>query len=217
MDIITLVTGYMGSNIYLVIEKGHTVIIDPSCFELITDFVDNNELKIDFGILTHEHCDHTYGVGFLKDKFQCPIIASKICCERLMNPKSNYSAYYSAMMAISDNKDSIQKTIKPFSEQADITFSSDYEVTWQNHNFFLKETPGHTDGSVCILLDNKFLFSGDSLFGDQKTNLRFPTGSKTKYEKITIPWLRSLPKGTHVYPGHYKNFELHARLVRSLI
>lgn len=218
MKIVTLTTEYLSSNIYLIIENGHAVVIDPSDDSIISRYEDEHSLIIDLGILTHEHCDHTYEVGSFKKRHNCQIVASCKCSERLMDPKKNLSAHYSALVELSGfGPDSCKKTIKPFSEKADTTFSDSLEFEWNSHRFLLKETPGHTAGSICILLDNLYLFTGDSLFKDEMAVLRFPSGSKSQYEKETVPWLKSLHEKTYVYPGHYTSFGLGSRLLRPLI
>ena len=218
MEIITFTTEYMGSHIYFIIEDNHAVVIDPSDFDIIEEYARQNRLEIDMGILTHEHCDHSYGVNRLKKAYHCPIIASRMCNERLQNPKANYSQYYSTMVSIQNKEPAaFQGHIEPFSGMADKTFSDKLETIWEDHLFSFIETPGHTAGSICILLDRNILFSGDSLFENEKTNLRFPSGSKKQYESITIPWFYSLPEKTVVYPGHYSHFLLGERLKYPLV
>ena len=218
MKIVTLTTEYLGSNIYLIIEDGHAVVIDPSDNDIISEYEDAHSLIIDMGILTHEHCDHTYGVGAFRARNNCLVLASKNCSERLMDPKQNFSAHFSALREISGAESySSQKTIRPFSEKADTTFTGILEFAWNGHRFFLKETPGHTAGSICVLVDDKYLFTGDSLFIEHPAVLRFPGGSRSQYEEETVPWFKSLPGNTYVYPGHYASFELGSRLQRPLV
>ena len=70
------------------------------------------------------------------------------------------------------------------------------------HKIFLKETPGHSKGSICILVDEKILFSGDTLVTGHETILRLPGGSKKDFAGITLPYLESLDREIMVYPGH---------------
>ena len=49
--------------------------------------------------------------------------------------------------------------IEPYSCFADIYFEQKFEFKWESHDFYLISTPGHSKGSICILLDNKYLFS----------------------------------------------------------
>ena len=66
----------------------------------------------------------------------------------------------------------------------------------------LKETPGHSKGSICIFLDEKVMFSGDTLVTGFNTIVRLPGGSKKDFYSITIPYLKQLDEDIVVYPGH---------------
>lgn len=67
-------------------------------------------------------------------------------------------------------------------------------------------TPGHSPGSAAIRLDEKWLFSGDSLLGDREVVVRFDGGSEEDFLTKAMPYYRSLPENTRVYPGHGERF-----------
>ncbi|EGV09013.1 metallo-beta-lactamase domain protein [Parvimonas sp. oral taxon 393 str. F0440] len=62
------------------------------------------------------------------------------------------------------------------------------------------ETPGHTVGSICILMGN-VMFSGDTLFRMSIGRSDLPTGS---FDEIinSIKKLYDLKKDYRVLPGH---------------
>ena len=62
------------------------------------------------------------------------------------------------------------------------------------------ETPGHTDGSVCFLIDD-LLFSGDTLFNLGFGRTDFPSGSSGKLYN-SIKKLFALEGDYKLYPGH---------------
>ena len=64
MNIDRVVSDIFLSNMYIVSESGHGIIVDP-CRNL--DIFDPN-LVYDWIILTHEHIDHISGVDIWKDK-----------------------------------------------------------------------------------------------------------------------------------------------------
>lgn len=61
-------------------------------------------------------------------------------------------------------------------------------------------TPGHSLGSVCLLVDDQ-LFSGDTLFADTYGRTDLPGGSEKAMQK-SLRKLAALPIATPVYPGH---------------
>ena len=62
------------------------------------------------------------------------------------------------------------------------------------------ETPGHTNGSVCYLVDNA-LFTGDTLFYESIGRTDFATGNSFQMQK-SLKKLFSLEGDYKVYPGH---------------
>ncbi len=63
-------------------------------------------------------------------------------------------------------------------------------------------TPGHTTDSVCLLIDNQKLLTGDTLFVGECGRTDFPGGnSKSMYESL-FGKLIKLDDDVEVYPGH---------------
>jgi len=61
-------------------------------------------------------------------------------------------------------------------------------------------TPGHSDDSICYLVDNA-LFTGDTLFVGKVGGTDFEDGARSQYESLHNKILK-LPDNTRVYPGH---------------
>jgi len=66
-------------------------------------------------------------------------------------------------------------------------------------------TPGHTVGSMCYLVDDKYLFTGDALSLKNgkvfKFNAFFNMDSKTAYESIGI--ITKIPTAEYIFTAHY--------------
>ncbi len=63
-------------------------------------------------------------------------------------------------------------------------------------------TPGHTTDSICLLIDNQKLLTGDTLFVGECGRTDFPGGnSKSMYESL-FGKLTKLEDDVEVYPGH---------------
>lgn len=218
MRVISCKTDYMGSHIYFVVEGMDAILIDPVDKELVERVVEEEGLIVSHIILTHEHCDHSYGSSSVREQYQCKIYASSACSNNLMNERKNQSRYYEAFTTLQLKLSCDQnKKVMPFSMEADVVFCGELCYEWHGHNIFMKETPGHSEGSICILIDDSILFSGDSLMWNELVNTRFPGGSSKAYEKITLPWLKSLSPDVHVYPGHLEEFRLGDRMLHPII
>jgi hydroxyacylglutathione hydrolase len=63
-------------------------------------------------------------------------------------------------------------------------------------------TPGHTTDSICLLVDNQKLLTGDTLFVGECGRTDFPGGNtKSMYDSL-FNKLRTLDDGVEIYPGH---------------
>ena len=218
MRVITFTTDMMESHMYLSEEDGHALVIDPADSDMMAAAIESDGFTPDRILLTHEHCDHTCGADTVRRRFGCGIYASEACSRNLMDPRNNYSRYFDALAAIQTRlKSNKQRRIEPFSFAADVTFSGESRFAWQGHEVLLRETPGHSEGGICILIDNKVLFSGDTLLWKEKTVTRFIGGSKKALRELTIPWFESLDGDIVVYPGHLESFRLSDRLKEPII
>jgi len=204
----------MASNMYLFTEQKNAFIIDPCISEGMLGYLEDNHLIVDYIILTHEHYDHISGVNMLKDKFNCQIICSTSCAEEMQFPNRNYSKYFDVLMEVlPEGSEGISSSmIQPYSCYADVTFHEQMSLEWQGHRIEMITTPGHSKGSICILVDHQDLFSGDSLLRDYPTITRLRGGSSKAYKEKTMAYFKSLPRMITVYPGHFEPFKLGDRL-----
>ena len=212
MKVITLTTQYMLSHCYIIEEDGHALIIDPGDPSLVLDVIKANSYTVDFCILTHEHCDHTYGCSEVRQALGCDIYASEKCNRQLQSSRKNFSEYFDAFIEIQTQLPVEQlKTMDPFKTNADVVFSNEMNIDWMGHRLYLKETPGHSLGSICIVIDDKILFTGDTLLLNEATGTNYPGGNEDDLNQISFPWLKSLSPDTKVYAGHGEAFLLGER------
>lgn len=215
MEVLAFATPYLASNMYLLVENGRGIIIDP--YDGFTPQIEEKCGGIDYILLTHEHCDHISGVESLRERYGCPAVCSGVCSRRLGNPAQNLSRYQESYMFMQTGEP-VPEDLPYLGEiitHGDEDFSGETELSWQGHKLVLRETPGHSPGSICILVDGNTLFSGDSLLPNGVAVTRFPGGSRRQYEQITLPYLQELPDETLVYPGHYGAFRLEEHSIRQ--
>ena len=62
-------------------------------------------------------------------------------------------------------------------------------------------TPGHTSGGICVIVDEKYLLTGDTLFIGDCGRTDLPDGSN-EHMFNTLQMLKDLPDELIVYPGH---------------
>lgn len=188
------------SRMYLCIEGNKALVIDP-CLDQRA-FLRLEEERVDqiLVILTHEHYDHISGVNAFKERFFCDVLCSKKCAENIKDPQRNISRYYDALFIGKDPEKHVRT--KPYSCTATQVFEGSFSFEWEGHQIFLRETPGHSDGSICIFLDDTMVFTGDSLLKEADVTTKLKSGSRTLYRTVTKPILEKLPPDVYIYPGH---------------
>jgi len=198
------------SRMYLMISIDKALIIDPCVNTDALQLLKDKNIKDVIILPTHEHYDHISGINWMRENFDCKVIAIHQCAENLPDPRCNFSAYFDALLLFysSETKES-RENIQPYSCKADETFNDYHCFNWGNHKIEIIHSPGHSDGSVCILIDDRFVFTGDSLIKGKPTLTRLPGGSKKKYAEITLPFLKSLPKDSVIFPGHGEAGRIH--------
>ena len=87
------------------------------------------------------------------------------------------------------------------SNQCDLTVKEEDELKLAESVLKILHTPGHTPDSICILADNQFLFTGDTLFVGGIGRIFYPQG-KADYPQ-TIKKIMELPDDIIIYPGHH--------------
>ena len=88
----------------------------------------------------------------------------------------------------------------PLSFQADRLFQDGDTFSVGQMHFTVLHTPGHTQGSVCYLVDH-LLLSGDTLFAGSCGRVDFPTGNAAAM-MASLRRLANLEGDYTVLPGH---------------
>lgn len=189
------------SRMYLMAEGNQAVVVDPCVDPHALELLETAGTEQITVLLTHEHYDHISGVNWLKEHYPCKVICSAACAAGLTDDKKDMSRYFDALLMGRFRKEHLRKTL-PYTCEATDVFEDRFVLDWQGHTFRMRKTPGHSPGSICILMDEKYLFTGDTLLKEDKIITRLPGGSRQQYEEITKPWLDSLSEELYVYPGH---------------
>jgi glyoxylase-like metal-dependent hydrolase (beta-lactamase superfamily II) len=167
------------------------ILIDPGSFngnDKLETFIQSNNLKINYVIITHEHFDHIAGVNALMSTFEFELICSELTAKALIDTKMNLSAF----------NDQLEPVV--ILHVPKIIHNGD-ELLFANKTLRFFYTPGHSPGSMCITFDDCF-FSGDTLLQIHKPRLNLPGSNKDQY-KITLEKLKIILKdGMCIYPGH---------------
>ena len=181
MEIEVIKSKMMDQNCYLIKNDKGAILIDPGMnTEIIRNSIENE--NVEFILLTHCHFDHIYSVKRIKENKK--VVASEKCSKNVCD----------LSMVLGKNK-----TI--LGDFCDITMSDGEEMNFSGIKVKCIHTPGHTEDSVCYLIENN-LFSGDTLFFESVGRWDFKTGSFSELEKSIKNKIYTLPDDTKIFAGH---------------
>ena len=63
-------------------------------------------------------------------------------------------------------------------------------------------TPGHSPDSICFIVNNEIIFTGDTLFVSECGRTDLPGGSNEDMYNSLVKIMREMPDKLIVYPGH---------------
>jgi hydroxyacylglutathione hydrolase len=154
-------------------------------------------------ILTHAHYDHVENAYKIKNKYGTKIIINKLESEYLESGRSSKIGF--PKMKDSKFKENIEKFITGFFKykpvKSDILTEEVYDLKELGFkNCRIIRTAGHTTGSVCIVIDNEIVITGDTMVGISDNTLPWYFVSK---EDLLRSWNKILDTGSRLYlPAH---------------
>lgn len=148
-------------------------IVDPGYdYNKLIDFISSKNLFLEFIIATHYHHDHTNCIKNLKNEFQSSKVLSSELDGKQLKLKID--------KIVKDNE-------KIYLGKIQLTFI---------------QTPGHTPGGICIIVDNEALLTGDTIFIGDCGRTDLAGGSIKDMYKTLKEKIMDLPDHLIVYPGH---------------
>ena len=181
------------------------IIIDPGSKDnsALIAYLNKNELTPTIVILTHEHFDHIWGVISLSNYYKFKLICNKICANAIVDSKKNLSIFYDNVGFSILNKVSTVEMLN-------------HELSWNGKHFKLLQTPGHSEGSICIQLED-VIFCGDLLIQNEKTVTKLPGGSLARLKETVENLKSNLSPETLIHSGHgdsflFKNYYIFSEL-----
>ena len=191
----------MTSNCYIVVDEAskHCLCIDPASEKSLREieYIEKNGLTLDYIILTHEHTDHTWGCNALVERFGSKVVCSEVCKRNLVK---EFQAYFLLYYDNPDYHYTVCKVDKTTEELGD-------KLKWQGYEIEFIYTPGHSMGSICLLIDKK-LFTGDTLM-QSKPYINKRNGSKEKFKESIQMIFNRFSREQIIYPGHGDIFLLY--------
>lgn len=208
--ILQLSYGVERANTYVIEEDGHAILID-ACSKDAAKELKRRNLSLDYILLTHEHCDHLWGLNAIRSAFpNVQVVAQEYCNEAIGDPKRNKAKQYHiyATLRFGENYQNEEARNRTYScAPAEIVFKDKLKLMWNGYEITFRHTPGHSPGSMLIHIDDVGIFSGDSIL-QEETFLKFDGGDEAAFNSITLPIIIRIPDETVVFPGHGEVFQM---------
>lgn len=188
LDVTVFVNGRWKQNCYIVSKGGDAIVIDPgSQGEDVIALIESRSWRINGIVNTHGHFDHIGAVAALQEKYNAPFYLHG-ADERMMQRANLFRMVFEAKDPV--KIPTLTKDIASLSNEFDV---GRFTINWI-------ATPGHTEGSVVLRMEN-MLFSGDTLMKGKIGRTDLPGGNRAKLLE-SVKSLMSLPGDTIVYGGH---------------
>jgi len=197
----TFPNGLYGSNCYVVHCQNVGFIVDagsndPSIFKYITE----NKIDIKNIFCTHSHIDHVLYVMNLKE-----FTDAKIC---LGAEDVNHFKYYSneRIEEWTKNGDISEEQLQAIDKFIKIK----YDSLLNGNEFFtigemkveILQTPGHSKGSISLLVNGLYLFSGDTIMDNLIGNTDVDSGNENDIIKSINEKILPLEDKIEIFQGH---------------
>ena len=189
MKISSIAVGPVQTNVYLLGDEKtkEAAIVDPADSpEKIFAMIMASGFDVKKILLTHGHFDHIAAVNEIAEKTGAEIFISERDVELLRDASKNAAKLF---FRLDIHSDLPVTTVK----NGDRIALGSLEIT-------VRETPGHTKGSVCYFADD-VVFTGDTIFKDGygRTDLY---GGDYATLRVSLMELIPLLRGKKIYPGH---------------
>lgn len=192
------------SNSYLVLEDNVSILIDTGLENSKTGLIKKldyllGERSLSYLVLTHTHFDHVGNAALLKEIYKAKVIVQESESENLERGKTLIPQGTNPLTRLLVK---IGRKIKQFNEYSQV--EPDYLVG-EKHvltpKCYLIPTPGHSKGSMSLIVDDEVALVGDAMVGIFWWSI-FPAFADDEPSMITS-WNKLLKTGCDIFlPGH---------------
>lgn len=168
--------GPLATNCYVVSRGDRALVVDPGDEgEKIWSYLEDRGLTLDLIIQTHGHFDHVGATGFLRKKAGADVYMH---------------GADASLVREQEMEDSLP----------DHDLGETAEIEWRGLNIQVMPTPGHSPGSVSLIV-GPYLFTGDTLFAGGVGRTDLPGGSVQELRN-SLRLLLEQDESLEVLPGH---------------
>jgi len=195
------------SNVFLLTNSGSSILIDSGIGRrwpaLKRRLLKLGIQHIDYLVLTHAHFDHVNNAGNIAGHFGAKVMIHEAEAEYLAEGK---------MVMVSSSDAFIRSMIKTLSGYSfmhiacrscpyDIKFNDRYDLNPMGFRAYIMHTPGHSQGSSSVIVDDEIAIVGDAMFGVFPWSVYPPFLQDEK--QLIESWKKLLDTGCSLFlPSH---------------
>ncbi len=187
LNIETIVAGPLATNTYLISSGTQALVVDPGqgAADRVGARTESGACRIVAIVNTHGHWDHVADDAQLIRDTGAPLLVHEYDAEMVRSPSTSLSLPFTLEPA---NPTKLMR-------DGDVVNLGPWRIR-------VIHTPGHTPGSVCLLLESeRIAVTGDTLFQGTYGRYDLPGGDEEAlYDSLRI--LGNLDADYSVYPGH---------------
>ena len=188
MKLLQRVIGPVSTNLYVLGDEAsnEAIAIDTAtpCVEWLTMTLAERGWTLKLIVSTHRHWDHIGDNAAVAERTKARICAHTLDRHGLENPQPLFAPF----------------PLPPSVPAIDLAEGS--HIRFGEIELHVLHTPGHTEGSVCLLADSeRLLFTGDTLFAGGWGRTDLPGGDESALID-SLARLATMADDLRVLPGH---------------
>ncbi|MFP4025506.1 MAG: MBL fold metallo-hydrolase [Thiohalospira sp.] len=202
------------TNCYLIQKDGINILVDSGVEKSYRKL--NKQIKIILGsdpmihyhLLTHTHYDHAGNSNRIKKDFNAQLVVHANEAEWVKKGFTRLPKGTSWLFKlISNSGNRFASSIGKYQPALPDVIIDGFQLLDENKNLKIIHTPGHTIGSVSLIIDNELAIVGDTLFGIFKSKIFPPFADDV--ETLYKTWELLLSTKCRLFlPGHGKPVKL---------
>lgn len=195
------------SNVYLISTQRINILFDTSIKKnqrLLAEALALKGIKhIDYVILSHTHFDHVGNVEFIKTSYEAKVVLNKKEEDLLKNGINKLPRGTNWFTKLLINKLGDKQSGRIFMPKcdSDICIESEYSFKDQGLDAKVISTPGHTIGSMSLIIGGEIALVGDAMVNIVPWSIYPPFADDTN--QLLRSWKRLLDTGSELFlPSH---------------
>ncbi len=205
--------GLVNVSSYLIYRPGEAILVDSGSSgseeKILEDLqrLGLEPLQLKLLVLTHSHFDHAGSAGRLKELTGCKVMVHSSEAERL---RKGYSPIppgtrWKAKLLVGVGRIFARRLMNFPGAEPDLLVDESFDLEAFGFPGKVIHAPGHTFGSMVVLMEGGELIAGDTLFGVENKQHFPPFAEDLNALVNSWKYIRELPVKTF-YPAHGRYF-----------